>query len=258
MYNQQDNELNLTMKEQMAICARRNRKKLIKIAVIAIVAVILVVALLVSVYKNGAERAEAKYLAEIEKLQNENSRLANDLENMVPVFEEVTEEVDISVINTDLQQIGELATMEYLYTDANRFSDPKTLFGVNIPFTKKECIAKWDGKIKAGIDVTQLSAEVNEKAKVITVWIPAATILSHEIDDESFEVLDEKNGLFNPIKLEDIKTLEAVSKDAMEQRAIENGLLDKAFENAKAVILKIMNANPIVAEHYSVEFKKLG
>ena len=242
------------MKEELAIYARRNRLKLIKIAAIVLVAVVAIIALTVTSHKRGVEKAEAKYLAEIEALQKEIA----EHEDAVAVFEEVDEEVDLSVISSELQKIGELATMEFLYTDANRFSDPKQVLGVNIPFTTKSCIAKWDGCIKAGIDVMQIETILNEKEKVITVWIPAAKILTHEIDDESFEVLDEKNGLFNPLKLEDVKTLEAVSKDAMEQRAIDNGLLDKAFENAKAIILRILNANPVIEEHYQIEFKKIG
>ncbi|HIT64986.1 MAG TPA: DUF4230 domain-containing protein [Candidatus Ventrimonas merdavium] len=62
-------------------------------------------------------------------------------------------------------------------------------------------MAKWEGTIKAGIEITDITAEVDETNKVITVYLPKAKILSHEIDDESFETLDEKAGLFNPIEV---------------------------------------------------------
>ena len=55
--------------------------------------------------------------------------------------------------------------------------------------------------------------------------MPNAEILSHEIDNNSIETLDEKDGLFNPVKVEDVRQFDTVSKDAMEDRAIENGIL---------------------------------
>lgn len=59
--------------------------------------------------------------------------------------------------------------------------------------------------------------------------MPKARILSHQIDKDSIETLDQKEGLFNPVKVEDVRNFDSVSQDAMEERAIENGILDKAF-----------------------------
>ena len=173
------------------------------------------------------------------------------------VYEEAAQEIDIAVINAEIRDIGELATIEYLYTDAGKFEDPAELFGKEIPFsfTTKSFIAKWDGSIKAGVDISKVTAEVNESEKEIVVHIPKAEILSHEVDDESIETLDEKDGLFNKLKIDDIRAFDANSKDAMEKRAIENGLLDKALENAKAIIRKLID-NDIVKElEYDITFE---
>lgn len=118
----------------------------------------------------------------------ENKKLSDP----VVVYREATREVDISVINASIQDIGELATIEYLYTNAGKFEDPKELFGKEVPFeiTTKSFIAKWDGTIKAGIDISKVVAEENKISKEITIYIPKAKILSHEIDDESVETLD--------------------------------------------------------------------
>ena len=78
--------------------------------------------------------------------------------------------------------------------------------------------------------------EINDASKEITIHMPKAEILSHEINSDSIETLDEKDGLFNPVKVEDVQAFDAVSKNTMEKRAIENGLLDKAFDNAKEII----------------------
>lgn len=81
-----------------------------------------------------------------------------------------------------------------MYTDAGKFEDPKQLFGKNIPFTTKSFIAKWDGIIKAGVDIGKVTVDVNNLEKEIMIHIPKAQIISHEIDSNSIETLDQKNG----------------------------------------------------------------
>lgn len=87
--------------------------------------------------------------------------------------------------------------------------------------------------------------------------MPNATILSHEIDNNSIETLDEKDGLFNPVKVEDVREFDAISKDAMEQRAIENGILDKAFDSAKEIIRTLVNNDVVQEQGYTIKFEAI-
>lgn len=232
----------------MASFIQKKGKKFVVLIVIAAVVVIVL-----GIFYKGYSSAKEKYEATIKQLEEEVDRLSEP----VAVYEEAAQEIDIAVINAEIRDIGELATIEYLYTDAGKFEDPAELFGKEIPFsfTTKSFIAKWDGSIKAGVDISKVTAEVNETKKEIVVHIPKAEILSHEVDDESIETLDEKDGLFNKLKIDDIRAFDANSKDAMEKRAIENGLLDKALENAKAIIRKLID-NDIVKElEYDITFE---
>ena len=223
-----------------------------KVLVFAMVVVVILVIVLVLVI-NGNNNSKEKYEATIKQLEEEVDRLSDP----VVAYEEASRTVDISAINVEIQSIGELATVEYLYTDAGKYEDAAELFGKEIPFsfTTKSFIAKWDGSIKAGIDITKVTAEVNESAKEIIIHIPKAEILSHEIDEESIETLDERDGLFNPLKVEDVREFDAISKGAMEQRAIENGLLDKAFENAKEIISKLVDTGLVEELEYTITFE---
>lgn len=225
------------------------KKKLMSLLIIA--AVILTAALIL--FLKGYANARDKYVSTIQELEAEVERLSDP----AAVYEEATKEIDIRVINADIQSIGELATIEYLYTDAGKFEDPAELFGKEIPFsfTTKSFIAKWDGSIKAGVDITKVTAEANDTTKEILIHIPEAKILSHEIQEESIETLDEKNGLFNQIKVEDIREFDAISKDAMEQRAIDNGILDKAFENAKEIIRQLVHTELVEELEYTITFE---
>lgn len=85
--------------------------------------------------------------------------------------------------------------------------------------------------------------------------MPNAEILSHEIDNNSIETLDEKDALFNPVKVEDVRQFDTVSKDAMEDRAIENGILDKALKNAEDIIEKLVNSDVVQEQGYTIKFE---
>ena len=132
-----------------------------------------------------------------------------------------------------------------------------SLFGtkINIPFSTKSFIVKYDGTIKAGVKLDLIDFEINSKNKEIIISIPNAEILSHEIDFESVEVLEEKDGLFNKVTVEDTKEFDAVCKGQIEQRAVENGILDKAFENSKNIIEKLVNNDIVQEQGYTVNFK---
>lgn len=218
--------------------------------IVAIVVVVLLVMIL-SIFIKGYNSAKEKYEDKIAKLEDEIEKLSDP----VAPYVDASKEISIGVINAQIQDIGELATQEYLYTDAGKYSDPKQLWGIDVPFTTKSFIAKWDGSIKAGVKVDKISAEINEATRESVVYIPKAEILSHEIDEDSFETLDEKDGLFNPIEIDDIREFDAVSKETMEKRAIENGILDKAFENAKDIIYKLINTDIVAEQGYSIRFE---
>lgn len=225
------------------------RKKLIELIII----IVLIIAVIVAIFCKAYSNAKDKYEDTIEELNGEVERLSDQ----VAVYEEATKEIDIGVINTQIQNIGELATVEYMYTDAGKFEDTKQIFGADAPFTTKSFIAKWDGSIKAGVDVTQITAEVDEKNHEIIIHMPKAQILSHEIDEDSVETLDEKDGLFNEVKVDDVREFDAVSKQAMEQRAIDNGLLDKASENAKDIIQTMINTGDVKELGYEITFREV-
>lgn len=216
---------------------------------------IIAAVLAVFIFSRGYQSAAKKYEDKIQKLEEEVARLSDS----AAVYEEVTKEIDIRAIEAEIREIGELATIEYLYTDAGKFEDPAKLFGKNLPFsfTTKSFIAKWDGSIKAGVDVSKIQPEIKKETKEIIIHIPKAEILSHEIYDESIETLNEKNGLFNKLNVDDVRTFDIVSKDSMEQKVIDNGILDKAFDNAKEIICRLINTDIVNELEYTVTVDKM-
>ena len=62
----------------------------------------------------------------------------------------------------------------------------------------------------------QITTEVNEETKVLTVHLPQAEILSHQVDNDSVEILDERDGLFNPVRLDDKVKFDVATEKQME------------------------------------------
>ena len=157
-----------------------------------------------------------------------------------------TEKVTTVTENTLMEQlkgISDLATVEYNYTNMGKFEKNNDLNGWTIPLTKASFILAYEGKITAGIHLEEVRFEVNDRQ--VTVVLPEAEILSHEVDEESVEVYDESSNIFNPIRISDYTAFSAQQKKVMEQRAVEKGLMEEALSRAEEVIVQMLsNANP--------------
>lgn len=203
-----------------------------------------------------AEKSAAAAIAELNSIIEEKDEQYQDLIENPILVTPITPKIELDVINSEIREIGELATVEYLFTDAAKFSDSKQIKDWNIPFTEKSFILKWDGVIKAGVTVDQITVSINDESKTIIVSMPAASILSYSIESENVSVLDEQNNVFNPITITDKIKMDAKTENAMKERAIENGLLEKAQKNAENVITNLLKANPAITDAYEITFIK--
>lgn len=144
------------------------------------------------------------------------------------------------VLENRLAEISELASVTYTYTNMAQFENSSDFYGVTIPFTTKRFILTYDGTIKAGIDLTKVRIDVS--GNDVTVVLPEAEILSHEIDEESVEIFDEKTSIFNPFTVEDFTAFQAEQKRDMAEKALQRGLLEEAGEKAENSIRLLLSA----------------
>ena len=150
-----------------------------------------------------------------------------------------------SMLKEELKYVKDLVTVEYRYTNADKAEFPgHVLFGQSIPFTEKSFIVSYDGVMKYGVDLSDVDIQVSESLKLVTVTTPRSKIVSHEIPESSFRALDEKNGLFNKIRIDDVTEFRRERKAAMEKKAEELGLPRQAQEQAAAAIEALLSATP--------------
>lgn len=152
--------------------------------------------------------------------------------------------VTSDLLGEQLRSAQELVTVAYYYTNMGRFENQVHFYGWKVPFTTKSFIISYDGVIKAGVDLSQVQVEVDEIRQAVTVRLPASRILSHEIPEDSIEVFDESDNLFNRITIEDYTGFTLDQKKAMEQRAEDNGLLTSADEKARAAVESLLTLMP--------------
>lgn len=161
--------------------------------------------------------------------------------------------ISSATVEQKIESISELASSVYYYTNVGVFENQNEFQGFKIPLTQKRFIISYDGIIKAGVNLKDASVKIIDKE--IIVKIPKSTILSHEIDYESVRVFDEKNSLFNPIKVDDFSDFTAEQKSIMEEKALENNLLEKANEEVREIVLKFLNLDKEISEKYIVKFE---
>ena len=138
-------------------------------------------------------------------------------------------------IREQFSDLGELVAIEYIYTNADQYENQNqvTVFKweVGVPFTAKSFLLSYDGRIKAGVALSNVQVDINDNARTITVTLPPAEITSHEIFEDS------------------IRVFISGQKTGMEQRAIGLGLLTSADKNAQMVLRSLLSSLPDMEDY---------
>jgi hypothetical protein len=153
--------------------------------------------------------------------------------------EELTE-LDAVVLENRLEEISELASVSWSYTNMAQFENKNVFYGMTLPFTTKKFILTYDGEIKAGVNLRKAAVDIS--GTQVHIRLPQAEILSHEIDENSVEVFDEKASIFNPFTVEDFTAFQSDQKAAMEKRALDKGLLKEGREKAADSVNLLLGA----------------
>ena len=215
--------------------------KIIRDIIVTLLSIIVIVALIIA-WKNAKEtpspsnKPEGKYIHETSTFSGETTKAT-------------------------IEKIGELATAEYNYSHVETGKNSKTIGihekEINVPLTENSFIYSIDGCIKAGIDFTQVDVIVDDDAKKIDITLPAPKILSSELYLDTYELYDQKNGLFNSISIDDVIISEKDVKADEEQKAEKKGLFKDAKDNAKVLINAAISSMPGIEDYeVNITFEK--
>lgn len=172
--------------------------------------------------------------------------------NFVPKEETL---ISSETVESSIKEAKELTTLKYHYKNIASFENSQEFQGFKLPFTTKRFLYTYSGVIHAGVDLDKAKVDVNNEDKSISVSLPKSKILSHDIDEKSVMFYDEKNSIFNPLELEDYSNFRKEEEAKVEKEAVDKGLLDEAYEQSKKAVEDILNINPEIAEHYTINVK---
>lgn len=151
----------------------------------------------------------------------------------------LNKEERVDNLKASIEDIGDLVTVEYNYTDVLTYKDSLTLMDMKIPFTDKSYIIKYNGYIKAGVDLSKAVVK-DIKETSVELDVPVATITDSVLDEKSMVILDQKNNIFNPLDLGDYQDTLKKELNARELKAKKDGLLERAQDNADKILRKLL------------------
>lgn len=160
---------------------------------------------------------------------------------------------DAAAIAGDIKKIGELATVEYRYTNVGTLDSEKrfALLDLKIPFSGKTAVVTMEGIIKVGVDTSKISIKADETTKTISVKLPQAEILSNELLEDTLHVYVEEGD----ITLNDSSAIRSAIKDNALKNAQDNSLFQQAYVRTADIIRLFIESIPGVKNTYSIVIK---
>lgn len=147
--------------------------------------------------------------------------------------------IDSTTIGASFNEIAELATEEYAFSDVGKFDqEGLQIAGLKVPFTDRNFLVTYSGRVTAGLrNAGSVETQVDDTAKTLTITLPAVEVLDSHIDAHSVEVYDQTMNPINQLRVSDVTEFIANREDAARDKAVAEGLLDRAREHAEQLML---------------------
>lgn len=145
---------------------------------------------------------------------------------------------DNAVIMEKILYVKELSLVKYNYSGVITYKDYKKFMNFQVPLTEKSFLIRYNGYVKAGIDMQKASVKVN--GKEVKVYLPKPNIQETVIDEKSITVYDESMNILNPVSVEDYKKAMIREKNKISQEAVKQGILTESSDQAHKFITSIL------------------
>lgn len=141
--------------------------------------------------------------------------------------------VDSTTIGESFEDIAELSVEEYRFSDVGKFDqEGLEVLGMHVPFTGRNFLVTYDGRVTAGLRDTS-RVEVTVGDGVVDVVLPPVEVIDSHINADSVQVYDQTMNPINQIRVADVTSFIAGQEDAAREKAVSQGLLDRAGARAE-------------------------
>lgn len=154
-----------------------------------------------------------------------------------------------TTILSGIQNVSELATVRRRFQSIVKFSEGKKIPGLNMNFpgTTRSFMLKYDGTIVCGCDLSK--AQVSEPyGGKVRITLPHSEVMDVYADSKSFEVYDQKAGLFTSVKLEDQHREVDADLEKVKVNEVEQGILAHSDENVRKVLTSVVATTGMLAD----------
>ncbi len=160
------------------------------------------------------------------------------------------------LLSQQIQNISELAVVEYNYTNMGKFENQATFYGWKVPFTTKSFIISYDGKIKVGIDMSLVEIKIKGKNIILANGGKEGSRKAISmVDEKSIEIFDETKNIFNQISITDYNQFAIDQKDKMETSVKEKGIIKESQEKTEKVITSFIKSSYQLSDDYKIKFQ---
>jgi hypothetical protein len=155
-------------------------------------------------------------------------------------------EPDEPAVVQGIQRLNELATVKYTTQVLVTEEENSEIFRQPLPefLTGEKVLLVAVGEVEAGVDLDELEPEdVRVKGDTVYLDLPAARILDSSLDEDKTRLYDRDRGVFKIRGDDDL--IEEARRDAVDkmvEAARENGILDKAQNNAETSISTLVTS----------------
>ena len=144
-----------------------------------------------------------------------------------------------SAIMEKISYVKEISFVKYNYNGVISYKDYMKFMNFQVPLTEKSFIIRYNGYVKAGIDMQKASVEVN--GKKVRVILPKPTIQETVINEKSIIVYDESMNILNPVSIEDYKNAIIAEKNKISREALSQGILTESSDQAHKFITSVLS-----------------
>lgn len=193
-------------------------------------------------------------------LIKDSRKKKEELKQLKATIEEMEQKrIQTDIIREELEQISKYSAYEMNYTSVLFYSEANQIFGMDIPLTKNRLLATIDGKMNIGIhaEKVEFSTKADAKGNIteVTALVPHSKILDNYTDQDTLQIYDETNNIFNPVKVENYSKLIVDSEKKEEEKVLRSDVLTQSDERIQKIITSYLHS--VFGEDVKIQFSFL-